>query len=276
MSDSAPVAYWLRRVLVISLALVATLYLAATLLLYTHQRDMEFFGDASPPGPPPGDYLTRTVAVPGGGTVLVWSIPAADANQPTFVFFTGNAAHIGDFVDTGEAFHLRGWGVVLASYRGYSGNPGSPSEDGLMDDARAVLASLPPHGRLILWGHSLGSGVAARMASEHRGDGLVLESAYTSAADVAARRYWMFPVHWLMRDPFETEALLDKITVPVLLIHGRNDPVVPFDMGETLAQRLGARATFVPLDDVGHIPHQIDLTPFVEKWLMKTHLLAHS
>jgi len=122
---------------------------------------------------------------------------------------------------------------VLASYRGYSGNPGSPSEDGLMDDARAVLASLPPHGKLILWGHSLGSGVAARMASEHRGDGLVLESAYTSAANVAARRYWMFPVHWLTRDPFETEKLLSRITVPVLLIHGRDDPVVPFDMSET-------------------------------------------
>jgi fermentation-respiration switch protein FrsA (DUF1100 family) len=266
----------LRRTLFIAVALIATLYLAATLLLYTHQRDMEFFGDASPPGPPPGDYLARTVAVPGGGAVLVWSIPAADASRPTFVFFTGNAAHIGDFEDTGDEFHLRGWGVVLASYRGYSGNPGSPSEDGLMDDARAVLASLPKHGTLILWGHSLGSGVAARMASEHRGDGLVLESAYTSAANVAARRYWMFPVHWLMRDPFETEKLLPKITVPVLLIHGRNDPVVPFDMGETLTQRLGARATFVPLDGVGHVPHQIDLTPFVEKWLMNNHLLAHS
>ena len=276
MSDGVPATSWLWRALIIALALVAVFYLTAVLLLYTHQRDMEFFGDAAAPPPPPGDYLARTVVVPHGRAVLVWSIPAADASQPTFVFFTGNAAHIWDFVDTGEVFHLRGWGVVLASYRGYSGNPGSPSEDGLMDDARAVLASLPQHGKLILWGHSLGSGVAARMASEHRGDGLVLESAYTSAANVAARRYWMFPVHWLMRDPFETETLLDKITVPVLLIHGRNDPVVPFDMGETLAQRLGARATFVPLDSVGHVPHQIDLSPFVEKWLMNNHLLAHS
>jgi uncharacterized protein len=248
------------------------LYLAIMLFLMTYERDLIFIGGKGSVGPAPGDYKARMVAVPGAGRLLVWEIPAASAREPTFVFFSGNGSHITDFAATGETFHARGWGVVLASYRGYSGNLGDPSEDGLMQDARAILASLPKHGTLILWGHSLGSGVAARMASEHRGSGLVLESAYTSVVNVAARQFWIFPVHWLMRDRFETETLLDKIKVPVLLIHGTDDPVVPFDMGQTLAHRFGVRATFIPIDGVGHVPHQIDLSPLVAKWLAKSRL----
>jgi hypothetical protein len=213
------------------------------------------------------------IAVPDGGRVLTWSIAAA-AGEPTFVFFTGNGSRIVDFAATGEQFHRRGWGVVLASYRGYSGNSGSPSETGLMQDARAVIAALPRHGKLILWGHSLGSGVAARMAAEHRCDGLVLESAYTSVADVAAREFPIFPVRWFIRDPFETEALLSQITVPVLMFHGTDDPVVPFDMGRTLAARFGRQATFVPVAGVGHIPHQRDLAPVVAVWLARNGLVG--
>jgi uncharacterized protein len=263
----------LRKALIAALGLVAGLYLAVAGYLAVHQREILFIPSRGPLPERPADYQARNVAVPGGGTVLVWSIPAAAANEPTFVFFSGNAARIIDFAATGEALHAHGYGAVLASYRGYSGNPGSPSEEGLMQDARAILASLPPHGKLILWGHSLGSGVAARMASEHRGDGLVLESAYTSIANVAARKYPIFPVRWIIRDPFETEKLLSKITVPVLIIHGTDDPVVPFDMGRTLAARFGRQATFVPLDGVGHVPHQIDLAPMVVDWMQK-HRLA--
>lgn len=254
------------------LAVFAFAYLGILVLLYAEQRSLLFIADNKPFGAVPPNYKAWTVHVPGGGPVLVWSIPPADIREPTFVFFTGNAARIIDFAGTGENFHSRGWGVVLASYRGYSGNPGSPSEDGFMQDARAILAALPAHGKLIVWGHSLGSGVAAQMASEHRADGLVLESAYTSIADVAAPRYPWFPVHWLIRDPFNTEALVNRIAVPVLLIHGTNDPVIPFAMSKTLAAELGTRATLIAVPRVGHVPHEIDLAPIVATWLVRTGL----
>lgn len=256
----------LSRISVYALAALGALYLAVFVLLLVFQRDMLFIGAGHPAGPPPPDYRAHMIAVPGGGRVLTWSI-AANAGAPTFVFFTGNGSPISDFADTGEQFHRRGWGVVLASYRGYSGNSGNPSEAGLMQDARAVIAALPRGGKLILWGHSLGSGVAARMAAEHRCDGLVLESAFTSVADVAARRFPIFPVRWFIRDPFETEALLSKIAVPVLIFHGTDDAMVPFDMGRTLAARLGRQARFVPVAGVGHIPHETDLAPVVADWL---------
>ncbi|HTQ15354.1 MAG TPA: alpha/beta hydrolase [Rhizomicrobium sp.] len=242
------------------------------LLLYVEQRAIQYQPGNIPFGPPPPEYSVSHVAVPGSTPVLVWSIPPASDGEPTFVFFSGNAARIVDFVATGEAFHARGWGVVLASYRGFSGNPGTPTEDGLMADARAVLASLPRHGTLIVWGHSLGSGVAAQMAAEHRADGLVLESAYTSAADVGQRRYWMFPVRWLMRDPFDTEKLVPRIKVPVLLIHGTDDSTIPFDMSQTLAREFGRRAMLVPVPDVDHVPHRIDLSPVVARWLARAGL----
>ncbi|MGH6872122.1 MAG: alpha/beta hydrolase [Rhizomicrobium sp.] len=251
----------------VALCAAAAIYLGIMAMLYVEQREIQYHPDNAATGPAPAEYAVSHVRVPGAGSVLVWSIPAAPDGAPTFVFFSGNAARITDFADTGLLFHLRGWGVVLASYRGFSGNPGTPTQDGLMADARAVLASLPHRGKLIVWGHSLGSGVAAQMAAEHRADGLVLESAYTSAADVGQRRYWMFPVRWLMRDPFDTGSLVPRIKVPVLLIHGTNDSTIPFDMSQTLAKELGKQATLVPVPYVDHVPHRIDLSPVVAQWL---------
>ncbi|MEI9985115.1 MAG: alpha/beta hydrolase [Aliidongia sp.] len=137
-------------------------------------------------------------------------------------------------------FHARGWGVVLTTYRGYSGNAGSPSEQGVMDDARAILAALgDPGGPLILWGHSLGSGVVARMAAEGHGAGIVLEAPYTSVADLAAQRYPIFPVRLLLRDPFDTASLLPEIKVPVLIFHSADDGTIPVAMGKAVAVALG-------------------------------------
>jgi fermentation-respiration switch protein FrsA (DUF1100 family) len=137
-----------------------------------------------------------------------------------------------------------------------------------MTDARAVLAALAGgHGPVVLWGQSLGTGVAARMASEGRGALLILQSPYTSVADVAARRFPIFPVHWLMRDPFDTYSLLPKIAVPVLIMSGTVDRTVPFDMGERLAERFGAKATFVPFAGEGHELSETGVQAVAAKWL---------
>jgi pimeloyl-ACP methyl ester carboxylesterase len=104
------------------------------------------------------------------------------------------------------------------------------------------------------------------MASEGRAAGLVLESPYTSLPDVAAGLYPYIAVHWLMLDRIDTRALVDKITMPVLIFHGTDDPQIPFAMGRELADAWGKRATLVPLEGVGHYPHQIDLSGTVIQW----------
>jgi fermentation-respiration switch protein FrsA (DUF1100 family) len=260
----------LRFLRVGAIALAATaivLYAAALVLLYTGQRDMLFVRGRQARAPDP-QYQVRTLAERDGTRLTVWQAPPARRDAPVIVFFYGNAGTLSDFARIGETFLGQGYGVVLASYRGYSGNSGSPSEAGLMTDARAVLAALATgHGPVILWGQSLGTGVAARMAAEGRGALLILQSPYTSVADVAARRFPVFPVHWLMTDPFDTASLLPKIAVPVLIMSGTVDRTVPFDMGETLAGRFGTRATFVPFAGEGHELSEAGVQAVAAKWL---------
>jgi pimeloyl-ACP methyl ester carboxylesterase len=262
----------LLRVGAVTLAVAATaFYIAVLVLLYAGQRDMLFVRGRQARAPDP-QYQVRTLSERDGTRLTVWQAPPARADAPVIVFFYGNAGTLSDFARIGEAFLDQGYGVVLASYRGYSGNGGSPSEVGLMTDARAVLDALVTgHGPVVLWGQSLGTGVAARMAAEGRGALLILQSPYTSVADVAARRFPAFPVHWLMKDPFDTYALLPKITVPVLIMSGTVDRTVPFDMGETLAARFGARATFVPFAGEGHELSEAGVQAVAARWL-RTHM----
>lgn len=249
----------------------AAAYLGLCGLLFVEQRRLVFQPDTIVlDGSPPGSgYETLAVSVPGLGILKDWWIPPSSAEMPTVIFFHGNASSRADFMTLGNTLHRRGWGAVLASYRGYSGNPGSPSEAGLMSDARATIAAVAHRaGPIIVWGHSLGSGVAARMASEGLAAGLVLESPYTSIAEIGARQFSYVPVRLLSRDPFDTLALVDRIKVPVLIFHSEDDPQIPFAMGRELANRLGQRAMFVPMKGLGHYPHQADLSPMVVQWAM--------
>ena len=268
---------FLRRLSMTIALIVLLLYLGAMAALYLVQRKFIFPGAGGPAiGAPAagGVYRSVTVEVPDGGTVQIWRSDAAAKGEPVFVFFHGNGSTLEDFAELGAQFHAQGWGVVLTSYRGYSGNPGAPSETGLMEDARAILAAIgDPGGPLILWGHSLGSGVAARMAAEGRGAGLVLEAPYTSIADRAAQLYPIFPARLLIKDPFDTMSLLPEIKVPVLLFHSADDRTIPIEMGRTLAAALGDRATPVFMNGLGHVPHYVDLTPRVAAWLAAQHLL---
>ncbi len=257
-----------RGLLLLAIALVG-LYVAAAVLLVVFQRSLVFPGNTEAFDPPRTDsiYTARTIAEADGTTLLVWQAPPSRAGAPTIVYFYGNGGNLTHFAAAGEVFHAEGYGVVLASYRGYSANPGHPSEDGLMADARAVLGAIPWRGPIVLWGQSLGSGIAARMAAEGRGQALILESPYTAVVDVAARRFPVFPVRALMWDRFDTLALVEKIKMPVLIVHGTEDAVVPFDMGETLARAFGPRATFVPVPGAGHDMYLSTLEPIVMPWL---------
>ena len=246
-------------------------YLCCCVLLYFFQRKLlyvpphEILGEA----PAQSSYKTLVVDVPEVGKITEWLAPATSPDKPTIVFFHGNGSDRSDFVRAGERFHQRGWGVLLASYPGYSGNPGAPSEKTLMASARATLDALgQPPGGIIVWGHSLGSGVAARMASERKLAGLVLEAPYTSITDVAAKSFPVFPARLILKDHFDTRSLVSVIKVPVLIIHAEGDPVIPFSMGKELAQRFGKQAVFDALYNLhSHFPHaDRDLTETVDDW----------
>lgn len=257
----------LRNIAILLSGALLIVYVAVFALLLFYQRSLLFFGGRYEAAIDPA-YQAVTIKEPDGVTLKLWE--ALDRpHAPVVVFFYGNAGTLSDFAGIGETLNNEGYSIVLSSYRGYDGNPGQPTEDGLMNDARSILKSLPPgHGPIILWGQSLGSGIAARMASEGRANALILQSPYTSVVDVAARRFPIYPVRWVMRDRFNTFALVPKIIMPVLIMHGMKDDVVPFDMGETLSHRFGTEAKFVAIPGRGHNDLGIgDLLPIAGKWL---------
>lgn len=259
---------FLRNVAILLVGAMGLMYALALGGLVLWQRDMLFVGAryAAVEAPQRSIYRTRTICE-RDATLTVWQAQAKPG-RPTVVLFYGNGGTLLQFVRVGQALNAQGYGVVLASYRGYGGNPGSPSEAGLMDDARAILASLPK-GKTILWGQSLGTGVAARMAAEGRGAALILQSPYTAVVDVAARDFWVFPVRLFMWDRFDTLSLVSKIKVPVLIVSGTADKVVPYDMGVTLAQRFGRQAAFVTVPGGGHMLPDDDVLPAVEAFLKR-------
>jgi fermentation-respiration switch protein FrsA (DUF1100 family) len=126
---------------------------------------------------------------------------------------------------------------LALSYRGYGGSTGSPSEAGMIADARAAYAfatARVPAERIVVFGESLGTGVAVALAATQRIGRLILEAPFTSAVDIGARAYWYLPVRLLMKDPFRSDQRIAKVTAPLLVLHGERDRVVPIALGERL------------------------------------------
>jgi len=165
--------------------------------------------------------------------------PMPDAGAPVVLFCHGNAGNISHRGDTARILHDLGAGVLLFDYRGYGRSDGRPSETGLRRDARAAWRHLveargvTPE-RIVLFGRSLGAAVAAALAAEVRPRALILESAFTSVPDLARRYFPIFPVRLLVRNRHDTRAALGRIACPVLVVHSRDDEMIPYRHGKAL------------------------------------------
>jgi uncharacterized protein len=226
-------------------------------LLYVGQRALEYFPErfrTSPAaaGLPEAEEVVLESA--DGEHVIVWHVPPR-GEKPVVLYFHGNGGSLAWRVERLRALTADGTGLVALSYRGYGGSSGRPSETGLIADAFAAYAFAAagyPAARIALWGESLGSGVAIALAAEKPVARLVLESPFTSVADIAAQIYWFLPVRWLIKDPFRSDLRIGKVTAPVLVLHGEQDNVVPIAFGERLYALIDAPKRFVRFSDAGH------------------------
>jgi hypothetical protein len=230
------------------IAIVAAVAVAYGLLvgvLYTQQRHLLYLPDRSHPSLAeagvPGLAAVET-ATADGLRLLAWYRPAQEG-RPTVLYFHGNGGHIGYRADRAQVFAAVGFGVMLAEYRGYGGNPGSPSEEGFHRDAVAALDFLRARGvrpvDIVLYGESLGTAVAVRLAAELAAQGtpvgaLILEAPFTSVADVAQHHYFYVPARALVKDKFDAASRIAAVKAPVLVIHGEADMVVPVSFGRAL------------------------------------------
>ena len=221
----------------------AGLYAALVGGLYMYQRHLLYhpFGSVATPvesGIP--EMRPITVTTEDDLSLTSWYAVAREG-RPTIVYFHGNAGNISHRGPKIRPYLDAGFGVLLVGYRGYGENPGSPTEDGLYADGRAALEYLAikgiPAGRIVLYGESLGTGVAIHLAAERAAKpvgAIVLESAFTSIAEVAQSHYPFIPAGHLVKDRFDSEAKIAAVRAPLFFIHGEQDRVVPFRYGQRL------------------------------------------
>ena len=156
----------------------------------------------------------------------------------TIVFFHGNAGSLKN--RTYKLNHFKDLDVnfLIISWRGFSGNMGKPNEMGLYEDARSAIRWLNMKGiqdkNIILYGESLGTAVVVEIAQNKKYAGVILESPFTSMVNMGKKHYPFFPVSFLLKDKFESYKKINKISVPVLIMHGKVDKIVPYAMGKKM------------------------------------------
>ena len=259
------------RNLVISGVLV---FLVVLIMLTLFQRKLMFYPDRVTELGVPGPGVRAVQTTTRDGIVLNgwhWSSrPHAEDHAAglTVLFFHGNAGHRAHRVEICQLLTSLGLDVLIFDYRGYAENAGSPSEQGLADDAQAIWnyatqqAQLQPE-RLLIYGESLGGGVGTRLAAEcsQAGTppaGLILRSTFSSMLDTAAHHYPWLPVRWLLVDRFLSVTHMANVTCPCLMFHGTRDRVVPLELGRRLFDSVPERSAsgvsrrFIELDAAGH------------------------
>lgn len=240
------------------LIVVSVLYLAGLAVLFFKQRAMLF------PIPPVGRTAPGAAGFPeaqehvlttaDGEKVIIWHVPAKPG-RAVILYFPGNGDFLAGRVSLFRGMTSDGTGLVALSYRGYAGSSGQPSEQGLLQDAAAAYgftASQYSADRIVVWGFSLGTGVATALAAEHPISKLILEAPYTSTVDVAGALLRIVPVRLLMLDQFHSDQRIKGVNVPLLIMHGTSDPAIPIVFGEALFALAHEPKQFVRFPGGGH------------------------
>jgi fermentation-respiration switch protein FrsA (DUF1100 family) len=236
------------------------IYLLWVVILYTNQRNYIYIPDRARPAPSAYDAEAMeviTVPMEDGTELQAWYGKPADASKPVILFFHGNAGNIGGRAGKAAVFLQAGYGVLLAEYSGYGGNPGAPSEQTFYANGRAYVDWLAGQGvtsdRIVLYGESIGSGTAVQIATENPGiRALILEAPFSSLVDSARMVVFYAPVPYLLKDHFDNLSKITKVRAPLLWLHGKRDSVVPYRLGAKLFKAANEPKTAATFSSGGH------------------------
>jgi uncharacterized protein len=242
-----------------SLASIVAIYFLTIVCMTIFQRRLQYFPDRRLVDPAQAgmdgvDALRLTTN--DGETLVAWYVPAKDGH-PLILYFHGNGGALGDRIPRFRALTASGYGLLALSYRGYGGSTGSPTQRGLMEDGETAYLEARARGydgdRIVLMGESLGTGVAIALAATHQAAALVLDSPYSSAVEVAAAHYPIFPVNWLMFDRFRSDLAIGDVHAPILIVHGDEDDVVPIRLARRLFELANEPKTFMQVSGGTHL-----------------------
>jgi pimeloyl-ACP methyl ester carboxylesterase len=254
-------AIGLRRML-IGAGLVVVVMATSLTGLWAAQRKLIYFPQTGSPLPPAADVLPGardvTLRTADGLDLGAWFLPAGTARDTTTVLVAnGNAGDRSVRAPLAAALAGRGLSVLLFDYRGYGGNPGTPSEDGLARDVRAAHRYLVhdlglPTGRILYYGESLGAAVVTELATEHPPAGLLLRSPFTELADVGRTHYSFLPVRALLRERYPLAEQLRRVDVPTTVVYGSADRMIPPALSRAAAAAAAGAVELVEVSGADH------------------------
>jgi fermentation-respiration switch protein FrsA (DUF1100 family) len=263
------------RGFMVKLALaLASVYAAVAVAAFIAQRKLMYFPDSA--RVPPSNYgligvEERVLDTPDGVRLIAWYAPPV-LGRPTVLYFHGNAGNLTNRAERVRKYTARGFGIFMPSYRGYSGSTGAPTERANVADAKLAYEALRKDGiaseDIVLYGESLGSGVAVQVAAEKPVGGIVLDAPYTSIVDVAAAAYPFLPVRPFMFDRYDTMRHLGGVNAPLLVVHGEEDEVIPVDMGRAVYAAANGPKELVTFPGAGHSDHHLHgSTEEIFRWI---------
>ena len=237
------------RVLLVLIGVVAASWLALVVLAWGFQRSLIYLPDRTAP-PPPAGVEAVTLETADGVELGAWYVPARGEPTSAVLVANGNAGNRAARLPLAHGLAARGHAVLLFDYRGYGGNRGRPSEQGLVADAHAALAHLKARPeldreRIVYLGESLGSGVVAALAQEAPPAVLVLRSPFPDLAAVGRTHYPFLPVQLLLRDRFPVAEQVASVDVPVLVVLGTADRIIPPPLSHEVADAAGAQVVAI-------------------------------
>jgi uncharacterized protein len=213
-----------------------------------------------------------------GLSLDAWWIPAEDA-RGSLLFFHGNAGNISHRLDSIQQFHRLGLSVLIIDYRGYGRSEGRPSEEGTAEDARTAWRWLTEQAgkspdEIVLFGRSLGAAVAAELAASLAPDvepaALLLESPFRSVPALGQQLYPFLPVRWLATLDYPTERYVSEIRAPILVIHSRDDEIIPYSEGEAVFEAAGESNEMLTIQgghNTGFIDSEPDYSAGIDRFL---------
>lgn len=261
------------RSIAFALSCLLGFYLLLLIALFFLQRSM-IYPAPEEIAPLPAGFSEVELHTSDGLTLRA-AYRQGNEGRPVAVFFHGNADSWDGGNQATQQLSKDGYGVLLPEYRGYGGNPGQPDEEGLYADGRAALSFLEGEGiaadRMVLVGNSLGSGVAVQLAQEYSPAALVLISGYSSLPDVVAGHFAWLPARLMLLDSFASIDKIGALDLPILLLHGEEDEVIPFAHGQRLAEAAKA-ADFIDFPEMGHeLAYSAEAQQAVLEWIAALH-----
>jgi uncharacterized protein len=242
---------------------IAALYLTLGLLVWVGQTRLIFHPEAAIETTPDAVGLTyETVELPmEQGRIQGWWFESDHSDAPTVLYLHGTGSNLGDLVGLAEQIHTLGWAALLIDYRGYGQSPGNfPSEASVYEDAIAALNYLVtvrriPIQQIVVMGQSIGGAIALELATRYPNLGaVVVESTFTSMPDMV--RYLLplqlLPVDLLLHQRFDSLAKVRSLQVPLLVIHGTGDRVIPARMGQALYEAASSPKVLLLIPQAGH------------------------